>query len=1513
MEYPLKSMMPNNFVGRGENMKKLLASLLCLVLLFPSSLATDHVFANESAEEQGESSVIAQQIIDMHKNSYQSLVGRITNRGYAETSLTGLYHGMFPRDASVQAMALSEFGDLDHSKELLNFLLTYNQEVGDGYMSHILKGFEDQAYGNTYLGYDPTGSEESYYQQSNNQDLLFMIKNGTNKAAQPFSVPFSAIEKVRVQLNNKVDGDRVVVRIMRDYQDETTEVSSKEVVLNGNQTDNSTVWREVTFDTPVNVYVNARYYLVVEQPAANGYIAWGGIRATGHFQAANYDSNTYNGWRNENCITAFEIVGSSNVKDTYYSSQTAASDRLYLINASNYAAAQPFKAGYSKVAGVKAYLEKTNDTDKVTVKLMEDYQDPSTVVVSTEYTFGANPNGWQNIRFEDVVTLDLNKTYYLFMQGSEDSGSIVWNGIRRADQYGARNYDLPAYNGWRDENNTTAFEIVYDVDLGKAQFAQEYISTTDGVLKGAYVTLEAEQAGGEIVGELKSSLDGALLAEATAAIEQGRKSYYLEFTNPLSINKAVPYYVELRTQNNDGTTYWVPDEAGERTNGTSYYKEEAWTQLNVTFGLNPVVSRKGILELGGDHTAVQEIGTLDSEAVTAIEIEIEKTATAAGHLIATLYKKTGSELQFVDRAEADITNKSLIDKVKFELGFPLKKIVDKSTNYVLEITAPDIEKGSVQWLGDSGADILETKQDGAVVTGEASYTAFKTEASTYSTLIQVDGNYSVVLSWARWVQAAKKDPDYEAKYKEWVVESYPLVADLANYFLETTDIVSQGGYDASKKLIYNPSIEHTRDTSYHKGYDLITNSFASQSLHEMVPIAAELGYASDAARWADVDASLVEGINDFLTIDMNGKTIYSEMYGSKMHEDVQFYYIKGFSWVNFGPLAVNWHGMDQEIMANTYSEYRRLGTVDYFGHAMLDACIFANEDYSALDISRGKDGTGTSKHVIGKGWSWELIYQNEIHNDERVDELLNFSIDLHPDNSVYTESWWLEGDGIHYSDPGNQEHASWQFYAISEIYPELTQRVSIDLTEYNELMDSIEAAAQEDYLAEGWSILQDKVAHARDVIAQDDLLQGEVTREIAELKQAFSALVREVDKSNLIDKIKEAEGIVADGYTKESYIALEAVITSAKGVRDDTNVTQNDVDNAINYLQKAINGLEKIVVVVVPPAIPSTETRTGNEKGTITLAPGQAGTVGLDAEIKLAIPNGATRNELRISIKKVIDTSSLTSDEDILLSSVFDVSSNLIGQLDTSAAITLSYDPDKLAEDQKVSIFFYDEEEKLWLEIGGAVAAGDNEITAEFDRLGTFAVFAVAVEVEVITEPAVFHDTANHWAEAAIARAVETGFVKGYEDGTFKPNATLTRAEFAVMIARAFDLQGESFLPEFTDEAEIGLWARNEVALAIEAGIIRGYTDGSFQPNKPINRSELVAMVVRAMQLDTGHTEATAFDDDGAIPSWAKGSINAAAERNLITGRGDNQFVPAGTATRAEAVTLLLRVLGMDK
>ena len=151
-------------------------------------------------------------------------------------------------------------------------------------------------------------------------------------------------------------------------------------------------------------------------------------------------------------------------------------------------------------------------------------------------------------------------------------------------------------------------------------------------------------------------------------------------------------------------------------------------------------------------------------------------------------------------------------------------------------------------------------------------------------------------------------------------------------------------------------------------------------------------------------------------------------------------------------------------------------------------------------------------------------------------------------------------------------------------------------------------------------------------------------------------------------------------------------------------------------------------------------------------------------------------------------------------------------------------------------------------------------------------------------------------------------YLIGYPDGNFGPNKGMTRAEAATMFTRLLrqrPVKGQRYNAGLND-IHAGDWYANTVGYAVQRGIVSGYPDGSFKPNKPITRAEFAAIASRFDALAQGND--IAFSD--LAPShWGYASIRSAATKGWISGYPDNTFRPEQAITRAEVTAIANRML----
>lgn len=173
----------------------------------------------------------------------------------------------------------------------------------------------------------------------------------------------------------------------------------------------------------------------------------------------------------------------------------------------------------------------------------------------------------------------------------------------------------------------------------------------------------------------------------------------------------------------------------------------------------------------------------------------------------------------------------------------------------------------------------------------------------------------------------------------------------------------------------------------------------------------------------------------------------------------------------------------------------------------------------------------------------------------------------------------------------------------------------------------------------------------------------------------------------------------------------------------------------------------------------------------------------------------------------------------------------------------------------------------------------------------------------------VLNDIGQHWAKSYVERLVTSGVLSGYPDATFKPDNTVTRAEFARVIYLALKLPASDAGADFKDWTGTAAWARIGIAAAVKAGIINGYDDGTFRPDQPISRAEMAVIIMRAKNTGANSKTEVSFSDSKQIPAWALPYVQEAVQLKIITGKDNNQFKPNDQATRAEAACMLCRLL----
>jgi|GEM_PF-2659526 len=165
-------------------------------------------------------------------------------------------------------------------------------------------------------------------------------------------------------------------------------------------------------------------------------------------------------------------------------------------------------------------------------------------------------------------------------------------------------------------------------------------------------------------------------------------------------------------------------------------------------------------------------------------------------------------------------------------------------------------------------------------------------------------------------------------------------------------------------------------------------------------------------------------------------------------------------------------------------------------------------------------------------------------------------------------------------------------------------------------------------------------------------------------------------------------------------------------------------------------------------------------------------------------------------------------------------------------------------------------------------------------------------------------DIEGHWAEEAIIKLVNMGVITGFKDSTFRPNQQITRAEFVAIIVKALKLESDQ-ATQFVDTENH--WAQDYISIAAALGIVNGKQNSKFDPNAAITRQEMAVIFARILDKEAGST--STFKDQDIIAPWAINAVVTMLEAGLMNGYEDGTFRPTATATRAEAVTVIVRLL----
>lgn len=408
-------------------------------------------------------------------------------------------------------------------------------------------------------------------------------------------------------------------------------------------------------------------------------------------------------------------------------------------------------------------------------------------------------------------------------------------------------------------------------------------------------------------------------------------------------------------------------------------------------------------------------------------------------------------------------------------------------------------------------------------------------------------------------------------------------------------------------------------------------------------------------------------------------------------------------------------------------------------------------------------------------------------------------------------------------------------------------------------------------------------------------------------------IIKSIDKASElpIDCLKNVDGnLVIDEKT-----VLEKL--------DEVNKMYTNISNELKAQNKEdiISDIQKKITVQIPKD--SKEKSIQIPKAAVDRAKTDGISFELLADsISMTIPpdfSSMANNNLKITIEKVKGENYLPDSEqklqsigdiyELKLASMAGAISENISSFDNK--ITLSFDIPKTIQDtKKLGIYYLNEKENKWQYVGGRVNIENGKIIASTSHFSKYAVMEYKRQ---------FSDIDSSWAKSIIEEMAAKHVIDERCDSLFEPKKATTRADFAVWIAKALNLEDNIANTKFLDVDESD-WYYKDVCLVNKLGIVLG-SDGKFYPDRTITRQEMAVMIARALKylkLDTNMETADIdksllnFADNKGIASWAKEGAALSFKRGIIGGREGKKFAPLETAQRAEAITMLKRLLDIQ-
>ncbi|MGO1581269.1 MAG: S-layer homology domain-containing protein [Peptoniphilaceae bacterium] len=388
------------------------------------------------------------------------------------------------------------------------------------------------------------------------------------------------------------------------------------------------------------------------------------------------------------------------------------------------------------------------------------------------------------------------------------------------------------------------------------------------------------------------------------------------------------------------------------------------------------------------------------------------------------------------------------------------------------------------------------------------------------------------------------------------------------------------------------------------------------------------------------------------------------------------------------------------------------------------------------------------------------------------------------------------------------------------------------------------------------------------------------------------------DKALLLNAIKDAEKLLEENFTKESWNKLTNSLNEAKKVYNDRNASDENINKAIKNLNESINklvkknaddkkdGVEKVFQV------PVNLNKIGGGKS-----------MAASALVSPAKVEKQKDGNYKYYVEfKAIDKEFGGQKLNGHLTKLFYYDETKKEAKNEGGGIWSFVLPSK-AEEIKIAI---------WVDVmdqimGGKAGSGEQEAILKFDWNN-----AKEISKGENNSELTYIDINGHWAKEAIEYVSKKGYFKGVGNNKFDPERAITRGEFVTVLGRMQKVDKNKYKNNKFKDVENNKFYTEYINWASELGIVSGMGSNEFKPNDVLTREQMAVITLNYINKFKSYSkvkiESIKFKDEKNISSWAKNSVDEMARLGIISGMGDGNFSPKTEFTRAQVAQILFNM-----